>query len=355
MKRRDILAAGAALPFSPMAAAANSSARLSLNENPFGPSPRVTAAITAALPRLARYADQADADRLAARVAALEGVAPDQVILGDVLEPLGRFLAMHGVQGGRFVYSDPGYTALVDAAHPLGGVGVPVVLDEGLRDDLATLKAAIDGRAKALFLVHPHNPSGTSHPFAVYAAFAREASQQTLVIADEAYLDYAPDSRASLVTLTREGANVVVFRTFDKIHGLAALPFGYALVPHNLARQLREAGVGGAHGLSALALVAAEASLGDPAWIAQVRRRTIAGRERLHQSLDGLGLKHSASEADFVFFASPIPAADLRARLAAQGIETARAFPPLGEWVRVTVGTEAEVARTIAALHAALR
>lgn len=347
MQRRDVLAASAALPWA-------GTARLSLNENPFGPSPKVAAAILAALPYLARYADQADADRLAMRIAAYEGVGADQVILGDVLEPLGRALALAGGPGARLVYSDPGYTALIDAARPLGAQGVPVPLDQALRDDLPALATAADAHATALFLVHPHNPSGTAHDPAAALAFVRAVAERTLVIADEAYLDYAPDPRASLATLTRAGANVAVFRTFDKIHGLAALPFGYALVPRDLATRLRAAGVGAAHGLGRLALVAAEASLDDPEWVAQVRRRTIAGRERLHAALDALGLERSASQADFVFFKSPVAAAGLRERLAAGGIQVGRAFPPLDQWVRVTVGTEDEVGRTITALIAAL-
>lgn len=357
MDRRGVIAAGAALP---LAAAGASSlarpekpARLSLNENAFGPSPRVARAVLAAMPDLARYADQADADGLARRIAGVEGVSPEQVILGDLLAALGLHLAAQFPAGGRFVYSLPGYTALVDAARPLGAQGIGVPLDPDLRDDLPALSQAIDADARALSLVRPHNPSGTTHPWDRFAAFVTDAARRTLVIVDEAYLDY-DDPGKSAVALTRAGANVAIFRTFEKIHGLAGLPLGYLIAPLPLAQSLRGDGVGGAHGLGRLALAAAQAALDDPAWLAEVRRRTLAGRDRLHAALDALGLVHSASRANFVFFRSPAPADKLRARLAEAGVLVGRAFPPLDAWVRVTVGTEAEVDRTIAALRRAL-
>jgi len=351
LNRRVFLAASLAVAFAARAGVLAPPARLSLNENAFGPSPRVARAMAAELPHLARYADQADADRLAARIAVIEGVAPDQILLGDLLESLGRYLAGQAPVGGRFVLSTPGYPALVDAARPLGGQGVGVPLAADLRDDLPALATAAQG-AKALFLVQPHNPSGTVHPPERFASFLRAVSARTLVIVDEAYLDYH-EIATSAVAQTRAGANVAVFRTFDKIHGLAALPLGYAIVPRDLGAALRAQGIGAAHSLSRIALVAAEASLDDPAWRAQVRRRTIAGRDRLHGALDALGLEHSASVANFVFFRSPVP--DLRARLEQAGIQTGRPFAPFDQWLRITVGTEAEVTRTIAALHSALR
>lgn len=360
MDRRGVLAVGAALPVTaalpasrPVSGASDGPARLSLNENAFGPSPRVARAITGALPDLARYADQADADRLAARVAAIEGVGPEQLLFGDLLTTLGQHLAARPPAGGRFIYSAPGYTALVDSARPLGAEGIGVPLDNELRDDLPALSQAIDGHTRALFLVRPHNPSGTAHPWDRFSDFLATASKRTLVIVDEAYLDY-DGPRANAVALTRAGANVAVFRTFEKIHGLAALPLGYVVAPAPLAKALKADGIGAAHSLSRMALIAADAALDDPTWTGEVRRRTIAGRDRLHAVLDRLGIVRSASRANFIFFRSPIEAARLRARLAQSGILVGRAFPPLGEWVRITVGTEAEVDRTISALQQAL-
>ena len=327
--------------------------RVSLNENPFGPSPATRRALAAQLERVDRYGDESQSDALLTRIAAQEGVAREQIVVGEILETLGLFLAARPPAGGRFIYSLPGYTALIDAARPLGGVGVGVPLDAGLANDLPALSRAMTSDTRALYLVNPHNPSGTMNDRVAFDAFLREAAQRALVIVDEAYLEY-DDMARSAVRFTRAGLDVAVFRTLDKIHGLAGLPIGYILAPLPLARALRAAGFGDPHGLGRLALAVANAALADTAWVSQVRRRTLAGRARLTEALDALHLQHSQSLANFVFFRSPVAADTLRHALAQRGILVARAFPPLTEWIRISVGTEAEVGRTIAALRSSL-
>lgn len=348
-----LMALTAALPVAARAqgvAPGAASARLSLNENPFGPSPSAIRAIAQEGARLSRYADAGDAARLQDAIAKREGVTSDRILLGDLLDRLGIYLSAKGGPGGRFVYSAPGYTALIDAAAPFGGIGVPVPLDRDLRNNLPALTAALSLGTRALFLVNPHNPSGTLGAGGKWNDFLVAASRRTLVIVDEAYLDY-DDMERTAVKLTREGHNVAVFRTFDKIHGLAALPIGYVVAPAALAAELRQAGVGNVHTLSRMAVAAATAALSDPLWTATVRKRTLEGRDRLTEMLDKLDLPYSQSRANFVFFKSPNAPA-LREGLARAGIIVARSFPPLDDWIRITVGTSEEVTRTIAALKA---
>ena len=328
--------------------------RLSLNENPFGPAPGVRRAIQAASAGISRYGDEADGDRLVARIAALEGIDGRQVVMGEMLEVLGLVLAAQTPTGGRFVYSVPGYTAMVDAARPLGGTPIGVPLDARLANDLDALERAVQPGAKALYLINPHNPSGTASDRAGFDAFLARVSQRTLVVVDEAYLEY-DDMALSAVRLTRAGHNVAVFRTLDKIYGLAGLPIGILLAPRPLASALQAAGFGDPHELGRLQIAAASAALADQGWITQVRRRIVAGRGRLTATLDQLGLEHSRSVADFVFFRSPIEAATLRQDLLRHGIVAARPFPPLDQWVRISVGTEQDVTQTISALRECLR
>ncbi len=356
--RRDLLHVGGGAALAGAAGRASGrtpehAAHLALNENPFGPSPAVRRALLAEIGRVNRYGDQADAAWLTEQIAALEDVPQEQVVLGEILEPLGLHLAARSPSGGRFVYSVPGFTELVDAARPLGAVGVGVPLDRALANDLTALSRAVQGDTRVLYLVNPHNPSGTVNDAAGFDAFITDVARRTLVIVDEAYLEY-DDMARSAVRLTRAGANVAVFRTLDKIHGMAGLPIGYTLAPRGLAASLRDSGLGDPHVVGRLALVAAAAAVADRAWIAEVRERTLAGRARLTAALEELGLDHSESRANFVFFRSPTPAAPLRQRLGQHGILVGRAFPPLDEWVRISVGTEDEVTRTIEALRSSL-
>ncbi len=101
-------------------------------------------------------------------------------------------------------------------------------------------------------------------------------------------------------------------------------------------------------------LAAAAAAVEDTTRAAGARAANLAARERLHVAIDALGLKRSASRGNFVLFRSPVGGDTLRARLIAGGIVPAHAFAPLNEWVRITVGNDAEVTRTIAVLRAAL-
>lgn len=328
--------------------------RLDLNESSYGPSPRVATAVQRALADLPRYVTAAQADALQRQIAALEGVAPEQVIIGEVLEALGQHLAIDQ-GGGEFVYSVPGYGALVDAAAPFGGRAVEVPLDARLGNDLPALAAAVGPDTRALYLVNPHNPSGTLSDGAAFDTFVLAAARRTLVIVDEAYLDYRDDfARLTAARHLRAGANVAVFRTFGKLHALAGLQIGYVLAPRPLADALRRRGVGDAHALNQLSIAAASASLADPGYLAGVRRQVAAERVRWLQVLDGLGLRYAQPAASFVFFDAGRPQPQVAAGLLARGVQIGRPFPPYATWARITIGRPEENATAQRALREVL-
>lgn len=325
--------------------------RLTLNENPFGPSPIVLKALAESLGGLYRYVGD-EAAALTEQIAALESVSPEQVVLGEMLDRLGLELSLQGGPGGEFVYSVPGYAALVDAAARVGGVVLGVPLNAQLENDLPAITAKLTTRTRAVFLVNPHNPSGTVNDGAAFLEFVRKVSKQTLVIVDEAYLEFDDDfRRRSAISLVRTGENVMVFRTFSKAHGLAALPFGYAVAPRPLAEYLHRQGLGFSRDQNRLALTAASASLRDPAHIDRVRAQVAAERAKWYALLDGLRLRHTEARANFVFFDAGRPHAEVAKALLAQGVSIGRAFPPYQTWVRITIGLPQENARAQAAVR----
>ncbi len=345
--------AGSAAAAAPSAAAdtAPDLLRLDLNESSYGPSPRVGPAVQRALVEAPRYVSAAQLQALQVQIATLERVAPEQVIVGEVLEALGQHLALSQGAGG-FIYSVPGYGALVDAARPFGGRAVEVPLNARLENDLPALLAAIAPDTRALFVVNPHNPSGTLSPGADFDRFVTAAQARTLVIVDEAYLDYREDAAAlSAVRLLRQGQNVVVFRTLGKIHALAGLQVGYALAPTALATALHQRGVSGAHAQNQLSLAAAAAALADTAHVEQVRRSVALERQRWQQVLAGLGLRSTEAAGNFVFVDTGRPHAAVAAGLLQQGVRIARVFAPYDTWVRITIGTPAENRRAQQALR----
>jgi histidinol-phosphate aminotransferase len=330
--------------------------RLSLNENPYGPSPNVAQALQLEYGRLNRYADAPLARQLTEQIAEYEHIPVEQVVLGEILDLLGLFLGSSGGPGGEFLYSTPGYLALIDAAARAGGVGVPVPLNAQYQNDLIALKSKVNPKTRAIYLVNPHNPTGTINDDGAFKSFLRETSRSAVVVVDEAYLEYTSDfDTRSAASLVREGANVVVFRTFDKIHGLAGMPIGYVLAPRSLANALRQQGAGDAEGLGRLNLVAASAALADPAQVVSTREAVAKERSLWLSVLRELNLPHTDSRANFVFFDAGRPQPTVAAAMREQGVDIGRAHPPYTNWARITIGLPSENLRAQNALRTSLK
>jgi histidinol-phosphate aminotransferase len=343
LNRREWLSIGAAaagglLPSAAVSKPGHDPIRLSLNENPFGPSPLALRAIETQLSGLSSYAGDELAD-LTEAIAAREGIAAEQIVLGEILDVLGLYLSARGGPGGQFIYSEPGYTALVNAVAPAGGAVVGVPLNKQLENDLPAIAGAVNAHTRAIYLVNPHNPSGTVSEPAQFIDFVRELSQRALVIVDEAYLEFTPDfEKRTAASLVRGGAQVAVFRTFSKIYGLASLAIGYTLAPADLARSIKQLGIGAFYDLNRLSLVAATASLRDAGYVASVRAKVATEREAWHDLFRTRKVRYSESHGNFVFFDSGRPHQAVAAALAAQGINIGRAHPPLDTWVRISIG-----------------
>jgi histidinol-phosphate aminotransferase len=316
---------------------------LNLNENAFGPSPLVAKAIQSQLGRISRYADTASVESFAEQIAAYERVPVEQIVLGEILGALGLYLGRQGGPGGEFVYSTPGYLALVDAASRVGGVGVSVPLDKEYKNDLHELSARVTSKTRALYIINPHNPTGTINDDASFKSFLREVSQRAPAIVDEAYLEYTNDfEKRSTVSLVRDGANVLVFRTFDKIHGIAGLPIGYSIVPRELMNALRKEGLGDAESLGRLNIASASAALSDTAHVRKVRSIVASERGKWIAFLDSLKLRHTDTHTNFVFFDAGRPQQDLARTLRQNGVDIGRTFTPYTNWARVTIGLPEE-------------
>ena len=326
--------------------------RLCFNENPFGPSPFVAQAIARELSQANRYADETTATAFAEQVAAYEQVSVEQVVLGEILGLLGLYLGSQGGPGGEFLYSTPGYLALIDSAANVGSVGVGVPLNAEYKNDLPALLSRINAKTRALYLVNPHNPTGTVNDDTAFKNFLTQASRHAVAIVDEAYLEYTAAFRTrTAANLTRSGANVVVFRTFDKIQGLAGLPIGYVLAPKPLAEALRKQGAGNAESLGRLNLAAARAALADTAQVASTRDAVAHERQLWNDVLGDLKLPYTPSAANFIFFNAGRPQPEIAAALRQQGIDIGRAHPPFVNWVRISIGLPQENHRAQIALR----
>lgn len=327
--------------------------QLSLNENAFGPSPRVLATMQAHLGEVGRY-PFALAPQLVRTLAEKEGVSPDHILLGsgsgELLEAVGMYL---GREGGEVVSAVPGYFQMVGAMQRMGARSVAVPLNSRLEHDLDAMAAAVGPDTKCVYVCNPNNPTSTLTPATDLRAFVLAMAERTHVFVDEAYLDCADDYAANtLVDLVPAEHNVTIARTFSKIHGLAGQRIGYTVMSPELAKAVRPLMTGSAN---LLGVVAAQASLRDPDYIESLRLRIKAGRDALLVLLDERGCRYAVPQGSFVFFQTGRPIAEFQAAMRAEGILVARPFPPLLDWCRITIGTEEEMELAHKAIRKVLR
>lgn len=324
-------------------------ARLNYNENPLGPSPRALQAMRDNLERT-HYYPYSERQEFAAKIARLEGVSTDHVVLGvgsgEILETFGVYLAR---EKGEVVSAAPSYLQMTDAMARLGTKGVAVPLNDRLELDLDAMAAKVGPDTKCVYICNPNNPSGTIVAAAKLRAFCIEIAKRCPVFIDEAYLQLADDFAGNtMVGLVREGHNVAVARTFSKLYGLAGQRMGYGVMQPAMARAITEFSTGS---LNLLGVVAASASLDDSDYTTGTRAKIKAARTALVDVVKSLGRRFAEPQGNFVFFYTGMPVRTFADKMRAEGVAVARPFPPLLDWARISIGTPAEMARC----HVALR
>jgi histidinol-phosphate aminotransferase len=320
--------------------------RLSANENPYGPSPAAFAAIQGAFDRSYRYPDD-ELEALSAAVARSHGVGRDQVLLGAGSSEILRLAATAFTGHGRpVVVADPTFEAIQRYAAAVGAEAVQVPLTADHRHDL--VKMAAVAKAGLVYLCNPNNPTASVTPKGEVRAFLKAVPPTTAVLVDEAYFHYAesPDYE-SVLPLLPEHPNLIVTRTFSKIHGMAGLRCGYAVGLKNAIERLR---VYQAYdSLNLMVLVAARASLGDAAHLEESRQKNHDVRGRVCSALDGMGLRYIPSAANFLMIDLKREVKPVREALRAQKVEVGRVFQAMPNHLRVTVGTGEQMERFLAA------
>ncbi len=324
------------------------------NENPYGPSPAAKQAIVASADGASRYA-YGSIDQLAAQVAAREGVPVAQVMIGSgsgELLRMAALLAATTAPGSELIASRPTYEELPEFAGRLGLQVRWVAADAAHRHDLAAMRAAITERTSLVYVCNPNNPTGTAVTREALAAFVRSVPATATVIVDEAYIDFVEGAEfGSVAELVHKVPNLIVLRTFSKIHGLAGLRVGYSIASADIARRFADLALVWP---SSTGVAAALASYNDQPFLQTTRAAILADRARVHAAIDKLGRPRTEAQGNFVFFDTGMPAQLFRDRMLAQGIKVGRPFEGYDTWSRVTIGRREEVDRFLAALPGAL-
>ncbi|WP_264050267.1 pyridoxal phosphate-dependent aminotransferase [Methylobacterium flocculans] len=318
--------------------------KLSSNETPLGPSPKAVAAMKAEAAKLELYPDGTSA-RLREAIAARYGLDPARIVCGAGSDELLSFLAYAYLGAGdEGIFTEHGF--LVYRIAILAAGGTPVVVKErDLRADVDALLAAVTPRTKIVYLANPNNPTGTYLPFDEVRRLHAGLPPHVLLVLDGAYAEYVrANDYASGLDLVLEANNVVMTRTFSKIHGLAALRIGWMVAPLEVADAVNR--IRGPFNLSGAGIAAGAAAIADDAHVAAAVAHNDTWLAAMTEAVRGLGLTVTPSVANFLLVHFPDApgrsAAEADAFLTARGVITRRVSSyGLPDALRVTVGGEA--------------
>ena len=309
--------------------------RLSSNENPYGPSKAAREAMIAHFDEGCRYPYEAMAD-LQKLLAEKIRVSPEHIVVGagssEILSMAGL---AYGLAGGEIVAAQPTYLRLMHYAEQVGAYVHWVPLDGDLAHDLEAMDRRTTSAVKLVFVCNPNNPTGTTIEAERLRAFCREASKRAVVFLDQAYVELMDDGGESMLDLVLEGHNVILSRTFSKIHGLAGLRVGYGIARPDIAARLAQYRMSGTN---ILGLRAAAASYQDEGFQDFSRKKVAEGRQYVYGLLDELGYRYVPSQGNFVFFHTGQPIEQFQAAMEQRGILVGRPFPPYLDWCRLSMG-----------------
>jgi len=332
--------------------------KLSSNETPLGPSPKAIAAFQAAMGSLALYPD-GSASELREAIAQRYGLNAARIVCGAGSDELLQLLAHAYLgPGDEAVYTQHGFLVYPIAIKANGAKAV-IAPELDFRADVDAILACVTAKTRIVFLANPNNPTGTYLPFDEIKRLHAALPADCLLILDAAYAEYVRrnDYEAG-IELVSQFDNVVMTRTFSKIHGLAALRLGWAYCPEHVAETLNR--IRGPFNVSAPALAAGVGAIADRDFAEAAVRHNDQWLAWLGKELSALGLDVTPSVGNFLLVQFPKDAkrnaAAADAFLTARGIVLRRmeAYGLPGA-LRLTVGDEEANRAVVAALAELMR
>ena len=323
---------------------ANSVVRLSANENPYGPSAAALKAMTDGFSLAWRYPDEY-ADLLSDELARLHNIPVEQILLGDGSgEILKLSSAAFTGREKKLVIANPTFEAIARHANVANAQVVKIDLTKDYSHDLEKMLAATKSEPTAglVYICNPNNPTASITAKSELSAFLAKVPSTTMVLVDEAYHHYVESKDYdSLIPLVKDYPNLIVARTFSKIYGMAGLRCGYCITQSSNIGTMR------AHqtwdSVNIMALVAALASVKDADHVARGRKLNSEVKKSVCAELDSLGYRYIPSHANFMMIDLRREVRPVISGLRTRGVEVGRLFPALPNFMRVTIGTSAEM------------
>ena len=325
--------------------------KLASNENPLGPSPKAVRAMRAALSNSHLYPD-GSGFYLCKAIATKLGLNPENVILGngsnEVIEFVGHAFLNPGDDVITCQYAFIVYKLLAAAF----GVRTIETPSPDYQQNLDDTLAAVTPKTRIIFIPNPNNPTGTLVSQAAIAHFMSRVPASITVVFDEAYFEFVDDPPDTL-PFVRDGRNVVVLRTFSKIHGLAGLRIGYAVAPPEMIQVLHKTRQ--PFNVNSIAHAGALAALNDEAHLRKTKRVVDEGRAYLQEKFTEMQIPFVPAVANFLMVNVGDGFVVFEKLLRRKIIVRPLKGYGLPEWVRISVGTMEENKKLIAALSEVIR
>lgn len=320
--------------------------KLASNENPLGPSPKALAAMRNAIDAAQLYPD-GGGFLLRNALANQLRCARENIILGngsnEIIEFVGHAFLNPGDEAIIFQHAFIAYK-LVAA---LFGARAIEVAEQDFQPDLDSILDAITPKTKVIFIANPNNPTGVLISPNKIDNFLARIPGNAVTVLDEAYYEFL-DNPPDTLRHVREGRNVLILRTFSKIHGLAGLRVGYGIARPEIIEVLQKTKQ--PFNVNEIAQVAALAALQDSDHIRETKRVVDNGRTFLEKELTAMKLKLVPSLGNFVFVNVGDGPAVFKKMLAHKIIVRPLVGYGLREWLRISVGTMEQNQKCIAAL-----
>jgi histidinol-phosphate aminotransferase len=326
--------------------------KLASNENPLGPSPQALQAMVEAAAKTHIYPD-GGSFHLRKAVSEKFAISQQQIILGNGSNELIELLYHAFTRPGEASVVASRYSfAVYKLMAQLFDVRFIEVPDLDFQVDLNALLAAISSDTRLVFLANPNNPTGTRISNHDLEYFIDQVPDTTLVVLDEAYYEFL-DNPPPTLDWIKAGKQIIALRTFSKIQGLAGLRIGYGFASEEITEILQRCRQ--PFNINALAQAGALAGLADDEHMAKTRLLTFEGRKKLQNFFRQHGMRYLPSEANFVMVEVGDADAVFKHLLKRGIIIRSMTSYGLPGWVRVSIGTPAEMVRFEAEFLAACR
>lgn len=329
------------------------SVKLASNENPLGPSPKAVSAIARALKNLHRYPD-GSGYYLVRELAEELKLSPDNIILGNGSDEIISMLTQVFLgPGDEAIMPKPSFLMYDITIRCAGAEPICVPLN-ALSIDLAAIGKQVTDNTRMVFLTNPNNPTGTIITDVDFRRFMADIPSQTMVVLDEAYIEFARDTDClDSLAYFREDRSLVILRTFSKAYGLAGLRIGYGIMPGEIAAVINRIRM--PFNANALAQVGALGALEDKEFLEQSVRLVHEELDYMSRALTELGVCYYPTQANFFLIDLEKNADDVFDSLLRRGV-IVRSMMSYGypEYIRVNVGLHEENVRFIAALKEAI-